>query len=263
MPTVETRAGTIHYVEEGSGTPLVLLHANPGDHRDYEAVLSPLAERHRVLAVDWPGYGLSELAVDPSSVDVLTYRDALEELLDALALPPAILVGNSIGGNVAARLAAEAPERVRALVLVAPGGFTPHGPLSRGFCRFMGSPLGLSPSRWARTYLKERTPTTEAMWARAAGEQATPERLALNRAMWRSFARPEGDLREVASRIAASTLLLFGARDPAIPPGKDGRVAAAAIPHARVAVLPCGHASFAELPDRFLGEVLPFLDGVA
>ena len=259
MSQLRWSGGTLHYREAGAGEPLVLLHANPGDSRDYDAVMPALVRRFRVLALDWPGYGASSGPAQPEAATVLLLYQALREFLDALRLPAARFVGNSIGGNAAARLAAEAPERVRALVLVAPGGFTPHNFISRGFCRLQGSSLALSPRRFAGLYLKERNAHTAAMLERAAGEQAAPERLALNRALWRSFATDANDLRELGKRIAAPTLLLFGARDPAIPPHKDGRVAAATIPGSKLVVLPCGHASFAEVPGRFLAEAEPFL----
>ena len=146
-----------------------------------------------------------------------------------------------------------------ALVLVAPGGFTAHNVITRTFCRLQGGRLALSPRRFAGLYLKIRTPFTEAMLARAAGEQATPARRALGRLLWQSFGRPENDLRQLARRITAPTLLLFGAKDPAIPAARDGREARRALPHARFAILPCGHAPFAEIPAAFLAEVEPFL----
>ena len=71
------------------------------------------------------------------------------------------------------------------------------------------------------------------------------------------------DLREAAKRIRAPTLLLFGKYDPAISPAKDGRVAATTIAGSRSVTLPCGHASFAEVPELFLKEVLPFLVSAA
>jgi pseudouridine synthase len=79
--------------------------------------------------------------------------------------------------------------------------------------------------------------------------------VALNRAMWRSFARPENDLRQASTHIKAPTLLLFGKHDPAIPAHKDGKAALQSIPSARLAALPCGHASFAEVPELFLAQV--------
>jgi len=259
MPSARLTTGSVHYSEHGQGVPLVLLHASPGDSQDFEAVIPALAQRFRVIALDWPGYGKSALPQQPDSVGVLFFYDVLREWLSALALPPAVLIGNSVGGNAALRLAAESPGLVRSLVLVAPGGFTPLNFLSRAFCRFQGSRWSISPYRFASWYLKRRTPTTAAMLQRAASVQNTLEQIALNRALWRSFAKPENDLRQLAQRVKTPTLLLFGKRDPVIPAGKDGKIAAQCIPSSKLVTLPCGHASFAEVPELFLAEVQAFL----
>lgn len=260
MPIAQLSTGAVHYAEHGHGSPVVLLHANPGDSRDFDAVIPALSKRHRVLALDWPGYGESAPPKVPESVDVSFFRRVLREFLDALALPPAVFIGNSLGGNAAAHLAADAPERVRALVLVAPGGFTTPTLVSRGFCRLQGSQFSLPPSHFARLYLKHRTAVTRAMLARASTTQAAAPQLALNRAVWRGFASPDNDLRAIAGRIQVPVLLIFGQQDPVIPASKDGAVAAACMPAARCVALPCGHAAFAEVPDRFLAEVEPFLN---
>lgn len=261
MPLVKLSKGSVHYSEQGEGAPIVLLHANPGDCKDFEAVIPALAKTNRVLALDWPGYGNSDVPPDPGSATVMCFYQVLREFIAALALPPAFFIGNSIGGNAAARLAIESPQLVRGLVLVAPGGFTPHNLMTRTFCRFQGSRLSLSPHRFASLYLKHRTSTANAMLQRAATLQSTPERVALNRAMWRSFARPENDLRQASLSMRVATLLLFGKFDPAIPAHKDGKVASQCIPSAQFVELPCGHASFAEIPELFLAQVQPFLAG--
>lgn len=239
--------------------PIILLHANPGDSQDFEAVIPTLAQQYRVLAVDWPGYGQSSLPKQTETVGVLFFYQVLREFLTALALPPAFFIGNSLGGNAAARLAIESPDLVRALVLVAPGGFTSPNFLTRSFCALQGSRFSLSPYRFASLYLKRRTATTQAMLVRASTTQAAAPQITLNRAIWRSFATSDNDLRSIAHGIKAPTLLLFGKHDPVIPANKDGLVAAAIIPKAKFAVLPCGHASFAEVPELFLAEVQPFL----
>ena len=259
MPTVDLSTGSIHYAEQGHGTPLVLLHANPGDSQDFEAVMPALAQQYRVLAVDWPGYGKSSVPEQPQTIGVLFFYRVLREFLTALDLPPASFMGNSLGGNAAARLALERPDLVRALVLVAPGGFASPNLRTRLFCALQGSRLSLSPYRFARLYLKCRTPTTQAMLARASTTQAAAPQLTLNRAIWRNFATADNDLRALAQDIKAPTLLLFGNRDPVIPADKDGLVAARIIPGAKLVALPCGHASFAEVPELFLAEVQPFL----
>jgi pimeloyl-ACP methyl ester carboxylesterase len=194
-----------------------------------------------------------------NSVDVPLFYKVLREFLISLTLPPAFFIGNSVGGNAAARLASESPEMVRGLVLVAPGGFTPHNFVTRTFCKLQGSRFSLSPFCFASLYLKNRTPTVKAMLQRAATVQSTPDRLALNQAMWRSFAQSENDLRQSAQSIQAPVLLLFGKHDPVIPANKDGKVAVQCIPSAKFVALPCGHVYFAEAPELFLAEVQPFL----
>jgi len=259
MAVVHLSSGVVNYVDAGQGVPLVLLHANPGDSLDYEAILSALAERYRVLAVDWPGNGASALPPAGATVNAGFVYDVLREFLAALKLPPALFIGNSLGGNAAARLAIEAPELVRGLVLVSPGGFTVHDVVTRAFCRLQGSRWALSPRRFAGWYLKHRTPTVRGMLERAATAQASVARLAINRSVWRGFLEPEHDLRQRARAIAAPTLLIFGAQDPVISARTDGPAAARAIRGARLVVMPSGHAPFAEIPEAFLAEVLPFL----
>jgi pimeloyl-ACP methyl ester carboxylesterase len=259
MPSVKLPNGAVHYTESGEGVPVVLLHANPGDSRDYDGVISELSKSYRVLALDWPGYGKSDIPINPESISLSLFDQTLREFLSALSLPSVFLVGNSLGGNVSVRLAVESPELVRGLVLVSPGGFTRHNFATRFFCKVQGSRFSLSPRRWASTYLKQRSDTTAAMLQRAAGEQARPERIALNRAVWRAFTQPAHDLRESAKLITAPTMLLFGEHDPAIPAKRDGKIAEELMPGARVAVLPCGHVAFAEVPDKFLDQVVPFL----
>lgn len=260
MPIVNLRSGAVHYIESGTGVPLVLLHANPGDSLDFAAVIPGLAQQYQVLALDWPGYGQSAVPDLRADIGALFFYKILREFLTALALPPALFIGNSLGGNAAAQLAIESPECVRGLVLVSPGGFTPYTPITRAFCRFQGSRLALSPRLFARLYLKHRTDTVQAMLTRAATIQATAARLTINRTVWRSFIQPEHDLRQRANAIKAPTLLLFGRDDPVISAKKDGAVAAQSIPGAQLVVMPSGHVPFAEIPDVFLQEVLPFLD---
>lgn len=259
MPSVSLSTGSVHYSERGQGVPLVLLHANPGDSKDFEAVIPTLSKNYRVLALDWPGYGQSALPQQPESVGVLFFCQVLREFLAALVLPPAFFIGNSLGGNAAARLAAQSPELVRGLVLVAPGGFTTPNFISRTFCKLQGSRFSLSPYRFASMYLKHRTATTRAMLERASTTQAAAPQKTLNQAIWRGFATPDNDLRTIAPSIKAPTLLLFGKNDPVIPASKDGKVAAQCMPSAQFVALPCGHASFAEVPELFLAEVQPFL----
>ncbi|MBL4583480.1 MAG: alpha/beta fold hydrolase [Pseudomonadales bacterium] len=161
MPQITLSTGSVHYCGHGSGIPVVLLHANPSDSKDFDAVASRLASSYRVIALDWPGYGQSDLLDEPASANVLLYFKVLQEFLEKLALPPAFFIGNSIVGNAAARLASQIPLAVRSLVLVASDGFTPQNFISTAFCKFQGSRFSISPYRLASLCIKKCSDTTK------------------------------------------------------------------------------------------------------
>jgi pimeloyl-ACP methyl ester carboxylesterase len=258
---VRTRAGALAVHVSGEGPPVVLLHANPGDSRDFNAVIPALAARHRVHAVDWPGFGASPAPGEPRDLSAMAFADALEDVASALPAEPLIVVGNSVGGYVAVRLALTAPERVAALVLVNPGGFTPHNAATRMFCRIKGGErvTALTSGVLARAYLHTRTPVVREMLARAAAQRHVPHRVAIEAALWRSFPHPGHDLRAGAAAVTAPTLVVWGRRDPLLPLRKDGAAARRALPHARFVEMDTGHAAFAEDPEGFLAVVEPFL----
>jgi pimeloyl-ACP methyl ester carboxylesterase len=262
MPSVKLSSCVVQYTEAGYGVPLILLHANPGSSEDFAAIMPVLAQRYRVIAIDWPGYGVSALEDNPATLTVPFFYAVLREFLVALRLPPAIFIGNSMGGNIAARLAILEPARVKSLVLVSPGGFTPHNFVTRLFCKLQGSRFSLFPMRFARWYLRARTPTTQAMLYRAGAIHSTVACIALNRAMWRYFAQPEYDLRSAVLKVTAPTLLVFGRYDPAVAASVDGKQARKSMPTAIFCALPCGHAAFAEVPTTFLSIVEPFLNRI-
>src|SRR5689334_19158933 len=123
MPVVATRSGLLNYEETGQGLPLVLLHANPGDHRDFAAIIERLAREYRVLALDWPGYGNSPAPNPARSASAMFFAEVLQDFVEALELKRAIIMGNSVGGYAALRLALAQPEKVAALILISTGGF--------------------------------------------------------------------------------------------------------------------------------------------
>jgi pimeloyl-ACP methyl ester carboxylesterase len=191
----------------------------------------------------------------------MLFAETLAELVSELDLEDAILIGNSVGGYAALRLALDDPKRVAALVLVDTGGFTRHNIVTRAFTALKGreSVTRLIGPRFTRTYLRRRNALVDAMIARADDARLVPSRVAVDAAVWRSFLRPEHDLRERVSGLAVPTLLVWGKRDPVLPASRDGREARRRLPHARWALLDTGHAVFAEDPEGFLAAVLPFL----
>jgi pimeloyl-ACP methyl ester carboxylesterase len=120
----------------GEGPAIVLLHANGGDHRDFDAIVDQLAEDHTVHAIDWPGHGAS---TSPTRRTAAAFARALPAVLAELPGAPFVILGNSVGGFAAIQVAATHPELVRALILVAPGGFTPSWIGARVACQIIGS----------------------------------------------------------------------------------------------------------------------------
>ena len=260
MPNIDVEGQTFSWREDGNGPVLFLLSANPGDGRDFDAVAPSLARRFRVIRPDWPGYGASPAPQPVEKTSPLYYFEVFRALVNALGIESCHIVGNSIGGNVAVRYAVTHPERVDSLVLVSAGGFTAHNTGTRLFCRMMGMPafnraVRAPFSKWSYAV---RNQWTQAIIQRAQQDHANPAADAVNAANWRGFATPEHDLRETARKVRAPTLIINGRRDHAIPPHRDGKAAADAIPGARLLIPDCGHAPFAELPDWFLQNVYDF-----
>jgi pyruvate dehydrogenase E2 component (dihydrolipoamide acetyltransferase) len=113
--TVEVAAGTLRFLRQGEGDPVVLLHGFGGDLEQWQLALPALADSHTAYALDLPGHG-------GSTKDVGDLAGALEQFLDAAKVGPAHFVGHSMGGLVAALVARRSPERVRSLTLIDSAG---------------------------------------------------------------------------------------------------------------------------------------------
>ena len=138
MPTMSTSAGSVAYDSRGSGDPIVLLPSGGHDHHDYDEIRELLPGRLRSIGIDWPGHGRSPAGTAP--VTELRLAQIVEEFLDSVTPGGAVLVGNSVGGNVAARLAIRRPDLVKGLMIIDGGGFEGSGLSGRVFCALMSRP---------------------------------------------------------------------------------------------------------------------------
>jgi pimeloyl-ACP methyl ester carboxylesterase len=262
MTTLELPSATLAYDARGDGPAVVLLPAGAHTRQDYDALRGLLPATVRSIALDWPAHGDSPpLLAGPASATA--FADVAEQAVERLAPDGAVIVGNSVGGFAAARLALRRPELVRGLVLIDSGGFLAPAPQVRAFCALMGRPGFLRriyPVFSAR-YMRARSDADRAARERAIATTRTPAGLATVAALWASFSAPEHDLRAQASAIAAPTLVLWGRRDPVIPP-KAGRRLADAIPGARLVEFDTGHAPQVSDPEAVAAELVPFLDRV-
>ncbi len=107
----------IHYVDKGEGSPLVLIHGLGGCIYNFRYNIPVLAERLRVVALDLKGFGYSERPT-PSDYSLTAQARLVGELMDRLGISRAAVLGHSMGGAIALRLAAISPEKVDRLIMV-------------------------------------------------------------------------------------------------------------------------------------------------
>ena len=110
-----TPSGRVHYVEAGTGEPILLLHQTPRSWDEYRELIPLLAEQRRVVAMDTVGFGASDPVDGEGSIE--TFAAAAGELLDVLGIGELCVMGHHTGGVIALELAAQRPEQVRDLVL--------------------------------------------------------------------------------------------------------------------------------------------------
>src|SRR4051794_960361 len=210
MALLDTASGPIAYDERGDGDPLVLLSSGSHDRHDFDDLRERLPSRFRSIAPDWPGHG--ESPAGEGAATAMRFADVAEELVERLAPGGAVVVGNSIGGFAAGRLAIRRPELVRGLVLVDSGGFFGRGFPVRAFCALMARPRFLRAIYpwFANRYMR---PGSEAdRRARDVGIATTRQDPGLRAVseLWGSFTSPQHDLRAEASSIAAPTMVAWG-----------------------------------------------------
>jgi haloalkane dehalogenase len=138
----KTPAGTMHYVDEGSGDPVVFVHGNPVWSFVYRNVISSLSKDFRCIAADHIGFGLSDKPADWSYLPEDHARN-LELLLESLDLKRITLVVNDWGGPIGLSYALRHPERIANLVI----SNTWLWPVDsdwyyQAFSGFMGGPIG-------------------------------------------------------------------------------------------------------------------------
>ncbi|AHI00915.1 alpha/beta fold hydrolase [Kutzneria albida] len=252
--------GDVHLTEQGSGTPLVLLHAYPVDSRMWDGVRGPLAERVRLITPDQRGLGRSPLGQAPPDLDVVA-EDLLRDL-DRLGVQRFVLGGCSMGGYVAMAVLRRAAERVTGLVLadtkaVADTEQARAGRLavaeraeSEGTAGWLAD--SFLPNGVGTTTAEQRPEVVSAL--RELIESQPPSGVAwAQRAM---AARP--DSTELLAAVDVPVLAVVGAEDALMSPEVVGGL----VPGATFAVLPgCGHLPPLEDPAAFARTVLDWLPG--
>jgi pimeloyl-ACP methyl ester carboxylesterase len=125
LRTCTVHGSRVNYVEMGEGTPLIFIHGLSGCWQNWLENIPHMARRHRVIAVDLAGFGDSELPHEEISIP--GYGRFVDAFLGEIGAERAALVGNSMGGFIAAETAISHPSRVEKLVLVSAAGLIRTG----------------------------------------------------------------------------------------------------------------------------------------
>jgi 4,5:9,10-diseco-3-hydroxy-5,9,17-trioxoandrosta-1(10),2-diene-4-oate hydrolase len=255
----------------GGGLPLVMLHGGgPGASAwsNFGSALPGFAASFRTLLVDQPGFGGS----DKPPVVGNYYRHSAEyvvRLLDELGIERVHLLGNSLGGGTAMRLALSHPDRVGRLVLMGPGGLSLnlfHADPTEGVKRLME--FSANPTREAlRAFISTMVVNqdlvtdelVEERFADATAPGAQEAMASMGMSFWNPETAEDGMLWREAHHLRKHTLLTWG-REDRVNPLDGAMVALKLIPKAQLHVFPnCGHWAQIEAAEEFAEVTTAFL----
>jgi pimeloyl-ACP methyl ester carboxylesterase len=246
-------SGEINLFRQGTGRPVVVLHA-AGGAGAWNPYLEQLSQHFDVIAPDHPGFGLSDELPEVATMDDLVQHYV--RLFDTLGLDRFDLVGASFGGWIAAEIASTVPDRIERLILMAPGGLhVPDAPVAD---LPNMTPQELFPALfWNEEFPNAilSAPPSPEMAAQGARDMAAFVRFADAGPVL--LHNPELPARLDA--ITAPTLVITADVDHIVP-RPHSEAYAAAITGAELHVLTeIGHALYQEKPDVLADEVIDFL----
>ena len=257
----------VNVIDTGSGEAMLLLHGLGGSWQNWLETIPHFARTHRVVVPDLPGFGASPMPAQEISIPA--YARDMRELLDALEIDTAVVVGNSMGGFIGIDMAIQAPVRVSRLVLVSAAGIAiehqrrePVRTLARGL-ELVGAWVA------ARADVVARRPRLRQLLMRTSA--AHPERLPapLAAEQIRANGKPgwigafdallSYRIRGRLGEVACPTLIVWGEEDRMVPV-RDADEFERAIPNARKVIFSdTGHLAMLERPARFNAVVDEFL----
>ncbi len=254
----------------GHGPGLLLVHGFGGAKEDFADHVPALARDHTVVVFDHRGHGASDKPDDRDAYSLERLATDVLEVADAAHLDTFRLLGHSMGGMVARKVALRAPERVSALIMMD----TSAGPIP-GFDPALmdaAAEVALTRGKAALKELLDMAPVLETeAYKRVCAERPGYEQFEekkfedLSAVMWGALAialaHQSDDLPAMVSSLKCPLLVLVGEQDK--PFVQAGRIMAAAIPQAELVVIPdAGHSPQFENPAAWLDALTAFLGRV-
>ncbi len=271
VKTVTVQGHRIVYLDEGQGSPVILVHGFGGSMWQWEYQQGALATGHRLITLDLLGSGLSDKPDQTYSPDDMVAF--LTAFMDALGIQRASLVGNSMGGGLVIGMALAHPERVDRLVLIS--GFPDHvrekltGTLVKRAIDTSAPTWLVRLGNWlagrglTESVLQEivydQSRLTQAVLDRAYRNRRRPGLIPPIMAQARALPQWEEGFAKRIGSIARPTLIIWGQEDRIFPP-QVGRDLAATIPGSTLELVPqAGHIPQWERPDLVNPLLLRFL----
>jgi pimeloyl-ACP methyl ester carboxylesterase len=267
--SVRTKKASISILSAGTGDPVVCVHGLGGTKASFLPTVAALADTHRVIALDLPGFGESDKPI-AAAYDAPYFADAVAALMDELGLDSAHIAGNSLGGRVGIEMGLRHPDRMRKLVLLSPALAWLR---DRPFKRLLQLPLprlGLiqpTPRFIAEPIVRRMIPGADRGWVAAGVDEflrcyLTPRgRTAFYEAARNIYLdEPDGDdgFWPRLGGLECDTLFVWGRSDTLVPIGFMKHVERT-LSAARHVELDCGHVPQLERPIETHAAVRDFL----
>jgi pimeloyl-ACP methyl ester carboxylesterase len=245
----------LHYLEAGSGPPLVLVHGlGSNAAQDWGRLIAPLGRRYQVYAPDLPGFGESER---PAAADysIPMQVGAVRAFMEAKGVRRARVAGISMGGWIASRLAGEHPGMVERLVVVDAAGMRPERPDIPAEVLLPRDEDGV---RRLVAAVRNNAPAPPSFVARDILAHRLREEWIVRRSL-ESMRAGRDWLNGTLGRADMRVLVVWGRQDRLIPVAYATALRAE-FPRAELVVLDgCGHVPMADCPAAFDRVLIPFL----
>jgi pyruvate dehydrogenase E2 component (dihydrolipoyllysine-residue acetyltransferase) len=271
LKRVEVDGTPINYVDVGSGErePVVLVHGLGGQWQNWLENIPRLAQERRVLALDLPGFGLTPEPAD-GKISISGYGRCVDSFCDKLGLAQVALVGNSMGGYVAAETAIQFPERVSRLTLVSAAGISSADTLQAPILTFGRIATAIATNTAARHRGLAARPITRHM---SLALVARHPRLLKADLAYEGFYKGAGkggfddalracldyDFRDRLPEVKVPTLIVWGEKDSIIPVRDADEFERLIEDSRKVVMKDTGHIPMAERPNVFNDLLLDFL----
>jgi pimeloyl-ACP methyl ester carboxylesterase len=264
----------VNYVDVGTDTgdeePVVLVHGLGGQWQNWLENIPRLALDRRVVAMDLPGFGLTPEPSDGEKMTIPRYGEYVNELCDKLGLGQIELVGNSMGGYIAAEVAIQFPERVERLALVSAAGISSAETLEAPILTFGRVATAIATNTASRFRQLAARPVTRHC---SLALVARHPRLLKPDLVYEGFMKGAGkpgfdealrasldyDFRERLPEVKVPTLIVWGEKDSIIPVRDADEFERLIEDSRKVVMRDTGHIPMAERPDAFNRVVTEFL----